>query len=343
MILRRKPNTPPWRGFVWIGISLAVHATALVCCAYLVPTVTSRPPTQPDRESMHPQTSTGVLGEGFDWSRIPALQERPKLQVWKIEPITLPAPTQLPALARQEAKLHPPTPPPSAKAFSIEALTAKKMPAVSKPGPLKPAPTEQTSLVKVSSPKPAQLEPKKVATPPVEIVSTKPKPVPSPRAVPPEQKKAAKVQLVSSGSIPMPNAKHSDSESTAAKATPPSARSDVENLNADKPSEGNVGWRPTAGESRNGGGIGVPRLIYNPPPDYPPAALAVGFTGRVLLRVMVRADGTVQSAKLFRSSGVDMLDEAALKVIDSWRFVPMDLPGEVWEVVVPIKFAIEEQ
>jgi hypothetical protein len=31
-----------------------------------------------------------------------------------------------------------------------------------------------------------------------------------------------------------------------------------------------------------------------------------------------------------------------LNVIDSWRFAPMDLPGDVWEVVVPIKFAIEE-
>jgi protein TonB len=83
-------------------------------------------------------------------------------------------------------------------------------------------------------------------------------------------------------------------------------------------------------------------LIYNPPPVYPPDAIAAGFTGRVLLRVSVRADGTVQSAAIFRSSGVDMLDNAALNVIDSWRFAPMDLPGDVWEVVVPIKFAIEE-
>jgi protein TonB len=270
--------------------------------------MTSRLRTQTERESIDLRSSAVVLGDGFDWSHVPSLPGHRTTRIWKIEPISLPAPSQLPALVRQEARLPAPPPPATAKESSAAKSSARPMPGIGRLRPVKPSAAGRASLDKALPPKPSLLPPRKrMAIPAKLLVSAEP-----------------------------------SVEPAEAKSTSPTARSDVEDLTTDRASGGNLGWHPTSGENRAGGGAGAPRLIYNPPPEYPPAALAAGFTGRVLLRVSVRADGTVQSATLFRSSGVDMLDEAALKVIDSWRFAPLDLPSEVWEVVVPIKFALEE-
>lgn len=65
-----------------------------------------------------------------------------------------------------------------------------------------------------------------------------------------------------------------------------------------------------------------PTLYYQRPPRYPPQLLASGIEGRVIVRVLVRADGTVASARLQESSGWKEMDEAALEAIRNWRFRP---------------------
>ena len=67
--------------------------------------------------------------------------------------------------------------------------------------------------------------------------------------------------------------------------------------------------------------------------------------GTVTVRVLVGADGAVESAEVAESSGFDSLDDAALETVRSrWRFVPARHDGlavESW-VLVPIRFALLE-
>jgi len=83
----------------------------------------------------------------------------------------------------------------------------------------------------------------------------------------------------------------------------------------------------------------------NPPPAYPAVARRRGLQGTVTVRVLVGADGSVESADVADSSGSDALDDAALETVRSrWRFVPARHDGlavESW-VLVPIRFALVE-
>jgi len=60
----------------------------------------------------------------------------------------------------------------------------------------------------------------------------------------------------------------------------------------------------------------------NPKPDYPMLAKRRGWEGKVLLEVEVRSDGTPGTIKVARSSGREVLDNAALKAVGRWLFEP---------------------
>jgi TonB family protein len=65
------------------------------------------------------------------------------------------------------------------------------------------------------------------------------------------------------------------------------------------------------------------RVIHNPPPEYPPAAVAQGREGTVWLYVDVNAEGEVTKVELAASSGHGDLDAAAAQTVRStWRFQP---------------------
>ena len=83
--------------------------------------------------------------------------------------------------------------------------------------------------------------------------------------------------------------------------------------------------------------------LKNPAPTYPALARRLGEQGRVLLRVVVRPDGTPEAIELRRSSGSTRLDEAALEAVKKWRFVPArhgDTPITA-TVIVPIVFSLD--
>ena len=82
--------------------------------------------------------------------------------------------------------------------------------------------------------------------------------------------------------------------------------------------------------------------LRNPAPAYPAVARRNGEEGRVLLRVLVGANGEAQRVELKTSSGFERLDAAALETVRQWKFVPARLGGEAvaaW-VVVPVTFAL---
>ena len=82
--------------------------------------------------------------------------------------------------------------------------------------------------------------------------------------------------------------------------------------------------------------------LNNPAPYYPSAAKKRGVQGKVLLSVVVKADGTPLSVDVSRSSGSSTLDVAALEAVRQWRFVPAKKSGQPVqaEVVVPVEFKI---
>ncbi len=84
--------------------------------------------------------------------------------------------------------------------------------------------------------------------------------------------------------------------------------------------------------------------LNNPKPRYPRVSRRLGEQGKVLLRVLVSADGKAKEVRLHRSSGYKRLDEAARDAVTQWRFVPARRGDEAVEgwFVVPIEFKLKD-
>src|SRR5690606_5540635 len=77
-----------------------------------------------------------------------------------------------------------------------------------------------------------------------------------------------------------------------------------------------------------------------PPPKYPAEAAKAGLDGRVLLKVLVAADGSVREAVIERSSPAGVFDAVTLEAVRQWRFTPRIENGRAvggW-VRVPVDF-----
>jgi periplasmic protein TonB len=84
--------------------------------------------------------------------------------------------------------------------------------------------------------------------------------------------------------------------------------------------------------------------LNNPRPPYPMAARRMGYDGKVILNVEVLAEGKAGQVLVYQSSGHDMLDNAALQTVKTWRFTParhLGQPVTQW-FLVPIKFSLED-
>lgn len=86
-----------------------------------------------------------------------------------------------------------------------------------------------------------------------------------------------------------------------------------------------------------------PRFRRPPtPPDYPRRAIDLGQEGEVRVRVRVDAEGASREILVWRSSGVPLLDEAALRAVRKWLFETANVGGrpvESW-VEVPVRFRL---
>jgi len=89
----------------------------------------------------------------------------------------------------------------------------------------------------------------------------------------------------------------------------------------------------------------VPRYKVNPYPRYPAIARRRGYEGVVILSVLVCADGSVSDVKIAESSGRGILDRAAIKSVEKWRFEPATRDGIPvdMEVDVPVRFILKEK
>jgi protein TonB len=99
-----------------------------------------------------------------------------------------------------------------------------------------------------------------------------------------------------------------------------------------------------SGSSASGIVLTQARYRETPRPDYPENARREGREGRVLLRVLVDAQGRSKRVEINASSGSDALDRAAAEAIKSWRFHPArqgEQPVESW-LRVPIEFHLQD-
>jgi TonB family protein len=80
-------------------------------------------------------------------------------------------------------------------------------------------------------------------------------------------------------------------------------------------------------------------------PEYPESARKAGIDGKVLLRVRVNRDGTVEDARVEKGiEGYPELGRSAVEAVKQWTFVPATSGGGAVEaeIVVPVGFGLED-
>ncbi len=83
--------------------------------------------------------------------------------------------------------------------------------------------------------------------------------------------------------------------------------------------------------------------LNNPAPEYPSLSRRKGEEGRVLMKVLVSADGASEDVQIEKSSGSDRLDNAAVSAVKRWRFIPAKKNNQPLSayVLVPMKFSLD--
>jgi len=75
-----------------------------------------------------------------------------------------------------------------------------------------------------------------------------------------------------------------------------------------------------------------------PVPEYPRMSQRRGEQGRVVVRVLISAEGRVVQASVRSSSGHERLDDAALKAVRTARFKPYTENGRAYQAMADIPF-----
>ncbi len=92
-------------------------------------------------------------------------------------------------------------------------------------------------------------------------------------------------------------------------------------------------------------GVIPPMPTFREKPPYPLLARKRGYEGRLVLRLLVSAQGNVDRVVVLKSTGYAILDKAAVKTARRWRFSPAiegGRPVKYW-VEVPVVFSLREK
>ena len=90
---------------------------------------------------------------------------------------------------------------------------------------------------------------------------------------------------------------------------------------------------------RVGGEIGVPELVRDVPPVYPPAAVTARLAGLVILELQVGTDGSVEQIDVLRSTS-KLFEDPAETAMRERRYQPLVLDNtpQRFKVVVTVRF-----
>ena len=83
-----------------------------------------------------------------------------------------------------------------------------------------------------------------------------------------------------------------------------------------------------------------PVPLYTPAPSYPQKAKRKRLETKVVIKMIVTADGKVQQARIVQGEHLDVFSKPALAAISKWRFSPAKLHGKAVAVIVnlPLEF-----
>ena len=108
-----------------------------------------------------------------------------------------------------------------------------------------------------------------------------------------------------------------------------------------------IGNSPPASEKLAAPAVQLPSsnadYLNNPAPGYPAISQRLGEQGQVVVRVLIGRDGHAHQGEVYQSSGFERLDQAALRAVLSWRFVPgqrSGVPQDMW-FNVPVSFTLK--
>lgn len=88
-----------------------------------------------------------------------------------------------------------------------------------------------------------------------------------------------------------------------------------------------------------------PKPIVQVKPRYPDLARQAGIEGKTVVKALVDVDGSVMEVQILKSSGNQMLDQAALTAARRWKFSPAKQRDKFVRVYVsiPINFRLIER
>jgi len=90
-------------------------------------------------------------------------------------------------------------------------------------------------------------------------------------------------------------------------------------------------------------GVAPPALKEYETPFYPKFLREREIEGKVMLDVLLNRNGLVEKIKIYKSSGYDAFDEAAIQSVLEWRFKPAVKAGKnmASRVIIPVNFQIK--
>lgn len=204
--------------------------------------------------------------------------------------------------------------------------------------------------------KPQLIEPKEMPKP--MLVSLVANPAPEPELVPiipppppeikqkkPPEKKVVK-EVVKKVEQPLPKIEQQVVEQPSVTEVPSPVVDDSKAVEVVEAPKVEAKESPKAPESEPV--VEPPRFgvayLNNPAPKYPSMSRRLGEEGRVLLRVLVSANGAAETVELEKTSGFERLDQAAMDVVKKWSFIPAKKGKEVVSayVLVPVKFTLNQ-
>jgi protein TonB len=224
--------------------------------------------------------------------------------------IVLPAPQPPPAVQSQDWRDQPAPPLASASPEPAPPPVPASPPQTS--GPRQPAPAAP----------PPSVVPPRPATPTASAQAPAQPTTASTRATAPSRPAAP---TASTQAPPQPT-----STSAPSTAPPRAAAPSVSSQPPRSPTSAPVsGQGPTTDPAPSGAGVtsGTAQLVRHVAPVYPAPARERGQEGRVVVRLVVGADGVPAEIRIADSSGVAALDAAALEAVRQWRFAPARRAG----------------
>jgi protein TonB len=112
------------------------------------------------------------------------------------------------------------------------------------------------------------------------------------------------LSIVTTDASPLGNTSGSEAATGSSEATTPSSSGS------------------SSGSKGKSGGIIPPSILSKADPSYPQSARQGGLEGTVVLKVQILENGRAGNVSISRSSGHDILDDAAVAALREWRFAP---------------------